>query len=88
MRALRFLLLGLLLATSAAWAQAYPDKSRPLKILVPFGVASSTDLLARALARGISEVSGMNAFVENKAGQKASSEWPPRRRHPPTDTRS
>jgi tripartite-type tricarboxylate transporter receptor subunit TctC len=49
-------------------AQTFPDKSKPLRILVPFGAASSTDVLARALARGITEVSGINAIVENKAG--------------------
>ena len=56
------------MAAGSAWAQTYPDVSKPLRILVPFGAASSTDLLARALAQGITEVSGMNAIVENKAG--------------------
>lgn len=65
---LRLLVLGMMMAAGSGWAQTYPDKSRPLRILVPFGAASSTDLLARALARGITEVSGMNAIVENKAG--------------------
>lgn len=66
---LRWLVLGSTwLALGSAWAQSYPDTSRPLKILVPFGAASSTDLLARALAQGITEVSGLNAIVENKAG--------------------
>lgn len=46
----------------------YPDRSRPLKVVVPFGAASSTDILARALARDISDVSGMNVIVESKAG--------------------
>jgi tripartite-type tricarboxylate transporter receptor subunit TctC len=62
------MVLGLMMACGSAWAQTYPDVSRPLRILVPFGAASSTDLLARALAQGITEVSGMNAIVENKAG--------------------
>jgi tripartite-type tricarboxylate transporter receptor subunit TctC len=69
MRILRCLIIGLLfVATGASWSQGFPDKSRPIKIIVPFGAASSTDIMARALARGITEVSGMSAFVDNKAG--------------------
>ena len=64
----RGLLLGLLITAAPAWAQSYPDKSRPLKLVVPFGTASSSDMLARALGRGINEVSGMTVVVENKPG--------------------
>jgi tripartite-type tricarboxylate transporter receptor subunit TctC len=65
---LRLLLFTLMLSFGAAWAQPYPDSSKPLKIIVPFGAGSSTDVLARALARGVTEVAGMTAIVENKAG--------------------
>jgi tripartite-type tricarboxylate transporter receptor subunit TctC len=64
----RLLLFIVILNFGAAWAQAYPDRSRSLRILVPFGAGSSTDVLARALARGMTEVAGMTAIVENKAG--------------------
>jgi tripartite-type tricarboxylate transporter receptor subunit TctC len=60
------LCLGML--STSAMAQAYPDKSRALRVLVPFGAASSTDILARALAKGISDVAGLNVIVDNKAG--------------------
>ncbi len=57
-----------MLAVALAHGEPYPDPSRPLKVIVPFGAASSTDILARALARGIADVSGITVIVENKAG--------------------
>lgn len=60
------LCLGML--STSALAQVYPDKSRAVRVLVPFGAASSTDILARALAKGISDVAGLNVIVDNKAG--------------------
>ncbi|MFZ4286345.1 Bug family tripartite tricarboxylate transporter substrate binding protein [Variovorax sp. HJSM1_2] len=54
--------------STSAFAQVYPDKSRAVRVLVPFGAASSTDILARALAKGISDVAGLNVIVDNKAG--------------------
>lgn len=60
------LCLGML--STSALAQVYPDKSRAVRVLVPFGAASSTDVLARALAKGISDVAGLNVIVDNKAG--------------------
>ena len=76
MRIVCGVILGLMLSTGIAWAQpaatasgqAYPQKSKPLRIIVPFGAASSTDLLSRALGRGITELSGVNVIVENKPG--------------------
>ncbi|MEY4099809.1 MAG: hypothetical protein RL300_980 [Pseudomonadota bacterium] len=68
MRFLRYLVLGLAMVTGAAWSQSFPDKSKPLKIIVPSGVGSTGDLLARVYARGITEVSGWNVVVENKTG--------------------
>ena len=66
-----FLALILLAITSSALAETYPDKSKTFKIIVPFGPGSGTDLLARALARGMSEVAGLKAFVENKPGAES-----------------
>jgi tripartite-type tricarboxylate transporter receptor subunit TctC len=68
MRLFRFLGLILLVACSSAGAQAYPDKSKPIKIVVPFGAGSATDLMARAIARAMSEKAGVNAIVDNKPG--------------------
>ncbi len=72
MKILRYFTLGLAVcmsvASGAAWSQSFPDKSRPLKILVPSGVGSTGDLLARVYARGITEVSGWPAIVENRTG--------------------
>src|SRR5438309_1371734 len=63
------LALFMLVACSSAWSQqAYPDKSKPVKIIVPFGAGSATDLMARALSRAIDEKAGIKAVVENKPG--------------------
>jgi tripartite-type tricarboxylate transporter receptor subunit TctC len=68
MKILRYLVLGLAIATGAASPQSFPDKSKPLRILVPSGVGSTGDLLARVYGRGITEVSGQPVVVENKPG--------------------
>ena len=57
-----------LLGAGTAWAQAFPDKSRPLKIIVPSGAASTGDLLARAYAQAITEQTGWSVVVENRPG--------------------
>lgn len=66
---LRLLLACLLTVTShAALAQAYPDKSKPIKIIVPFGAGGGTDLMARAVGKAMTEVGGLNTLVDNKPG--------------------
>lgn len=55
-------------APASAQTPPYPDKSKPIKIIVPFGAGSGTDLLARALARAMSETTGVKAIVDNKPG--------------------
>ena len=59
-------LCGALLCTSAALAQAYPNK--PIKAIVPFAAGSSTDSIGRAFAAKMSETLGQVIVVENKAG--------------------
>jgi tripartite-type tricarboxylate transporter receptor subunit TctC len=68
MRFLRCLVLLLSVFAGTAWAQAYPDKSKTLRIILPQGPGSASDVLARTLARSITDVSGLNVIVEYKPG--------------------
>ncbi len=61
----RLLLAGALLAAGAALAQGSP---RPLKIVVPFGAGTSTDIVGRILADALGRQLGVPAIVENKPG--------------------
>lgn len=51
-----------------AFAQSFPDKSKPIKGIAPFAAGTTVDTLARAYAQGLSEVLGTNVVVENRAG--------------------
>ncbi|MBJ2157286.1 Bug family tripartite tricarboxylate transporter substrate binding protein [Variovorax sp. IB41] len=65
----RLLLAGTLLAAGAAMAQAPSQgSSRPLKIVVPFGAGTSTDIVGRILADALGRQLGVAAIVENKPG--------------------
>ncbi|HSV83004.1 MAG TPA: tripartite tricarboxylate transporter substrate binding protein [Ramlibacter sp.] len=68
MRLLRYLTLGLALVVGAAGAQSYPDKSKPLKIILPQAPGSASDVLARALAKAITDTSGWTTIVDYKPG--------------------
>jgi len=61
-----FLGASLFALTTAAFAQAYP--ARPLKMIVPFPPAGSTDLSARAVAAKLGERLGHPVVIENKPG--------------------
>ncbi|NCZ80057.1 MAG: tripartite tricarboxylate transporter substrate binding protein, partial [Burkholderiaceae bacterium] len=66
---LKQLLLGLCVLlgmTTGAWAQKYPD--RPIKWIVPYPPAGTTDVLARIVAQPLSEVLGQQVIVENRPG--------------------
>ena len=62
------ILLALLLLSfgSAAWTQSYPSK--PVKIIVPFGVGGSADVYARYLGAKLQDSVGQSFVVENRPG--------------------
>src|ERR671929_1128808 len=62
---MKALILLAALLGAPAWAQ-YPAK--PIRVLVPFGAGSSTDIVMRILAQPLSQSLGQPVVVENKAG--------------------
>src|SRR5437879_5161903 len=63
-RALAGVLLGI--ASTAAWAQGYPD--RPLRLVVGFPPGGSGDFLARIIADELTREIGQPVVVDNKPG--------------------
>lgn len=61
---LAYLAVGL--AFSAHAHAAYPD--RPITLIVPFGAGSGTDMVARGIAKGLTEKLGQPVAVDNKTG--------------------
>src|SRR6185436_4097491 len=55
-----------LFASLGAWAQGYPTK--PIKLVVPYGVGGSADVYGRYLAAKLQESMGQPVVVENRPG--------------------
>lgn len=64
--ALSSIFIGLLVASAPASAQTWP--ARPITIVVPFGVGSALDLMARVLGPQLNEILGQPIVVENISG--------------------
>ena len=58
--------LAMVLAALPAAAQTFP--TRPIRIVVPFPPGSATDLTARPLAQHITDTTGQNVLIDNRAG--------------------
>jgi tripartite-type tricarboxylate transporter receptor subunit TctC len=58
--------LAAVLVSTLSWSQGYPTK--PIKLVVPFPPAGSTDLSARAVADKLGQRLGQPVIVENKPG--------------------
>lgn len=54
------------LVSTAAFAQSYPV--RPVKVVVPYPPGGPTDIVARVLAQKLSEQTGQQFLVDNRAG--------------------
>src|SRR5262245_11931515 len=62
----RFLLLALAALALPAAAQSWPSK--PLRVIVPFGAGSTTDIVPRVVFEHLSPQLGQPIVVENRAG--------------------
>ena len=58
--------LMMVVASGAAFAQAYPGK--PIRIVVPFAAGGTSDILARAIGPKLTAAWGQPVVIENKTG--------------------
>lgn len=66
MKATATLAVALTLASTAAFAQGYPNK--PITMLVPFAAGGPTDTVARVTAQSMGKALGQTIIVENATG--------------------
>ena len=57
---------ALCLVGTAAFAQAYPNKT--IRVVVPFSAGSGTDIVARTVMEALSRQLGQTIIVENRLG--------------------
>ncbi|MDB5486779.1 MAG: tripartite tricarboxylate transporter substrate binding protein [Reyranella sp.] len=55
-----------LLVTAPVMAQSYPNK--PIRLIVPFGAGSGSDILARIIGEPLGQALGQPIIIENKPG--------------------
>jgi tripartite-type tricarboxylate transporter receptor subunit TctC len=69
-RALSFfaIAIGLIGFNQLSFAQGTDFPTKPIKIVVPFAAAGTTDILARAVAAELQKNNGWNVIVENRPG--------------------
>src|SRR3546814_6778948 len=60
------------LSPAAVLAQDYP--SRPVKLIVPFGPGTTTDIISRVIGEALAKPLGQAVIVENRAGAGGRSE--------------
>lgn len=65
-RSIAVLLAVLLMVPWAGWAQSYP--ARPVRVIVPFGPGSGSDIVARRLGAYLQERWKQSVFIENRPG--------------------
>ena len=63
---LKILLAGLLVGTAAHAMAQYPTK--PIRLIVPFGAGSGSDMIARTVAEPLSQALGQPIVIDNKPG--------------------
>ena len=66
------LLLAILALVFSAGVQAQAWPTKPIRYIVPFAAAGTTDILGRMVAAKLSEAFGVPVVVENKPGQGGS----------------
>jgi tripartite-type tricarboxylate transporter receptor subunit TctC len=59
-------LLVLLSASPTAWAEGWPE--RPIRVVIPFGAGSATDVVPRIVFERMSTQLGQSIVVENRGG--------------------
>ncbi len=67
-RSVQGVLLGSVLAVLAAGSQAQTYPSRPIRLVVPFPAAGTTDILAREVGQRLSATFGQSVVIDNRPG--------------------